>query len=319
MNQTHTLRSAVRLTIAALVASAIGALVLAPHAHAFPGDNGDIVYQRYFKGGSEIFSLDPETGTEDRLTSRKIKSGNSIAAGDPAYSANGRKVVFTNAVKTPGPGARRNNLFLMRADGARPRRLLRSEYHQSAPAFSPDGSTIAFSERGDVWAIAPDGSDKRNLTADLPGGGASPVFSPDGTRIALTSGEGGDGDVFLVDLDGSNPVNLTAGSPDAEYQPAFSPDGTRIAFASDRLDYRGDLFVMDVDGSDVQPVTSNPGVEHYDPAFSPDGSKLVYSSRKNSRGAIDVFMIDVAGGPATAVPGIGGAVAQNPDWGVATP
>ncbi len=35
------------------------ALALPPAAHVVPGANGDIVYDRFFKGGSEIFSIDP--------------------------------------------------------------------------------------------------------------------------------------------------------------------------------------------------------------------------------------------------------------------
>lgn len=297
----------------------LGLLAAPPRADAaFPGDNGDIVYQRFYRGGSEIFSYDPEARTSQRLTSNKIKSGSDIAAGAPAFSANGSKIVFTNAVKRRRTSGRRNNLFVMKADGSRPRRLTRSDAHQSDPGFSPDSSLIAFGEAGDVHVIGVDASGETNLTAGLPGGGAQAVFSPDGTKIALTTSEAGDSDIYLINVDGSDPVNLTAGSADDEYQPAFSPDGSRVAFVSDRLDFHGDLFVMDVDGSDAQAVTSNPGIEHYDPAFSPDGSKLVYTSRLNASSAVDVFTIAIEGGAATRPTGLSG-VAQNPDWGVAAP
>lgn len=299
----------------------ITALALAPGAQSFPGANGDIVYQRYFQGGSEIFALDAGTGRSTHLTSDAIRSGNDIAAGDPAYSPNARRIVFANAVRRRGiPGGRRNNLFVMRADGSHVRRLTRSDSHQGNPAFSPDGSTIVFNQGGDVWAMDANGRNRRNLTAGLPGGGGNPVFSPDGSRIAITSVEGSDADVFLIDPDGSNPVNLTGSGDSGEddYEPAFSPDGARIAFVSERAGYPGDLYTMAVDGTDVQALTSDP-VEDLDPAYSPDGTEIVYTSRRSTRAAIDVFSIPVGGGTGTAVPGIGGAVAQNPDWGVAVP
>lgn len=318
MHSTASPRSvANRSRFAGILLALLILLALVPRANAgYPGENGDIVYQRPYKGGSEIFSVDPDGGAPQRLTSNTIKSGENIAAGLPSYSADGRKIVFINAVKRPGSGARRTNIFVMRSDGSHERRLTRSDAHQTSPRFSPDGSMIAFGQQGDVYLVDADGHGKRNVTAALPGGGYDAVFSPDGGKIALSTGDGGDSDIVVMDVDGSNPVNVTAGSDADDYSPAFSPDGTRIAFASDRTDYHGDLFVMNADGSDVQPVTSNPGVEHFGPSFSPDGTKLVYSSRVNSRGAVGVFTIGVAGGAATKLH-TGGSFAESPDWGVA--
>lgn len=308
-----------RTCLAGILVALTAALALAPQGQAYPGANGEIVYQRLYQRGSEIFSFDPATGTEDRLTSAKIKSGRSISASHPAYSADGRRIVFSNAVRRHGAGGRRSNIFVMRADGSRPRRLTRSDSHQVCPAFSPDGSTIAFFQAGDIWTMDPDGTERRNLTAGLPNGGGCPVFSPDGTKIAYDGYDGDDGDIIVMDADGTDPVNLTPASSFHESQPAFSPDGSRIAFVSYALDFRGDLMIMDADGTNVQPVTTaGTGLEHYDPAFSPDGTQLVYTGRRSSRAAIDVFSVPVSGGAGAPIPGLGG-VAQNPDWGVAVP
>ena len=307
-----------RTLIAAVALTASIATLGATPAAGFPGSNGDIVYQRFYKGGSEIFSIDPAGGEPERLTSKKIKSGDDIAAGSPAYSPDGRRIVFVNAVKRPGPGARRNNLFTMRADGSRPRRLTRSDRHQFAPAFTPDGTGVAYTEGPDIRTIGLDGSGGVNLTSGLPGFASTPAFSPDGSSIAFGYGPG-DSDIWVMGADGSAPTNLTETSEGSDYQPAFSPDGARIAFISTRVDFEGDLYVMDADGSNPQPVhTGPPGVEVRDPAFSPDGTRIVFSSRRSSRAGLDVFSLDLASGVATAVPGIRGT-AHNPDWGVLAP
>lgn len=306
------------IRIAALALTASFLVLLAAPAAGFPGSNGDIVYQRFYKGGSEIFSIDPAGGEPDRLTSKKIKSGDGIAAGSPAYSPNGRRIVFANAVKRPGPGARRNNLFTMRADGSRPRRLTRSDRHQFAPAFTPDGRRVAYTEGPDIRTIGLDGTGGVNLTAALPGFASTPAFSPDGSSIAFGYGSG-DSDIWVMGADGSAPTNLTETSEDSDYQPVFSPDGRRIAFISTRVDFEGDLYLMDADGANPQAIyTAPPGVEVRDPAFSPDGTRIVFSSRRSSRAGLDVFSLDLASGVATAVPGIRGT-AYNPDWGVLTP
>jgi len=264
--------------------------------------------------------VDPATGRDQRLTSNRIKSGRDVAAGSPSFSANGRKIVFVNAMKN-GPGPRRNNLFVMRADGSHVRRLTRSPNHQVGPVFSPDGSKIAFYEAGNIWTIdADDGANRTNLTAGVPNGGGTPSYSPDGSKIAFSGYAGDDPDVFVMNADGTGLVNLTPGLDASESQPVFSPDGTRIAFVGYTPgDYHGGLFVMNADGTDVHAVTARPEVEHYDPAFSPDGTKLVYTSRRSPRAGVDIFTVGVTGGPEVAVPGADGPIPENPDWGVAVP
>ena len=88
---------------------------------------------------------------------------------------------------------RRNKLFVVPADGtAEPRQLTEDEYDSTSPAWSPDGSTIAFaSARGenwdtdlvsDIYLVPADGGEARRLTQGGGGYGA-PVWSPDGKQI----------------------------------------------------------------------------------------------------------------------------------------
>lgn len=79
-----------------------------------------------------------------------------------------------------------------------------------------------FPERGfDVWRMAVDGSDPRNLTADHAGDGAYPAWSPDGRWIAFDSNrEGDDNEIYLMDADGSN-VRRVTWSPRADLAPLW--------------------------------------------------------------------------------------------------
>jgi Tol biopolymer transport system component len=287
-----------------------GGLAIESASASFPGDNGRIVYQRYYRGGSEIFSIRPSTGRSQRLTSPEIQSGNAISAGDPAYSPNGRRVVFLNAADV-GPGARRNNVFLMRFDGGHPRQLTHSTTHLSAPAFTADGSEIAYGKGGDTFVMGLHGENRRNLTAALPGGGVGADFSADGTKVAVTTFDGGDADIVVMNVDGTAPVNVTAASSDDEYSPDFSPDGTQIAFVTNRADSDGDVWVMDDDGATPHPVAAT-SVEDQDPAFSPDGTKIAYTSRRSASAGVGVFVMPSSGGPRTKLPHTG--TSQNPDW-----
>lgn len=149
------------------------------------------------------------------------------------------------------------------------------------PAWSPDGSRIAFASGRagahlDIWVMNANGSSPVNLTplADSTGSGEAgiePSWSPDGERIAYTY----QGDVWVMSDDGGSKTNLThdASLPAAGQMPAWSPDGERIAYV------RGwDVWTMAPDGSDRTRLTSTTGglgTEKH-PDWSPDGLRIVY-------------------------------------------
>lgn len=308
-----------RLTIPIALVALLLAIAIAPTANAsFPGDDGKIAYARYFKHGLEIFSANPRTGRSERLTSKAILDGTTMAAGHPSFGPDGRRIVFTNAVRTEAIGGRRNDVYVMRADGSHVKRITHTEQGEYLPAFTADGSMVSYALAGKTYLVRANGRGERTeLTAALPNGGIGATFSPDGTKVAVTSSEGGDSDVFVMNADGSDPVNVTAASSDDEYSPDFSPDGTRIAFISDRADSYGDLFTMASDGSDVVTVAANDGIETESPSYSPDGERIAFTTRRNDRGAIGVFTVDADGGTPEKLPHAG-AVSKEPSWGVKT-
>ena len=102
------------------------------------------------------------------------------------------------------------------------------------PAISPDGKTIAFSYRGDIWLVDREGGRARFLTTHA-GHERSPVWSPDGKEIAYAGDRNGNYDIFVVSIDGGPSRRVTHHS--AQDIPfSFTPDGKRILFASRRLD-----------------------------------------------------------------------------------
>ena len=102
------------------------------------------------------------------------------------------------------------------------------------PAISPDGKTIAFSYRGDIWLVDRDGGRAQLLTSHA-GHERSPVWSPDGKEIAYAGDRHGNYDIFVVPVDGGSSRRVTHHS--AQDIPfSFTPDGERILFASRRLD-----------------------------------------------------------------------------------
>ena len=127
------------------------------------------------------------------------------------------------------------------------------------PAWSPDGSTVAFSapnadepQNLDLYVVDADGSHRRRVI-DTGFDDFFPVWSPDGTRLAFASeAHGGDEDVFTVNLDGSGLRILTA-NHDGDDAPELWGPNDDILFLSDRPG--GDAvwgYLMKPDGSDVR-------------------------------------------------------------------
>ena len=78
-------------------------------------------------------------------------------------------------------------------------------------AISPDGSTIAFAYKGDIFTVPVTGGEARQITSNS-AFDSRPVWSPDGTRIAFASYRMGSADVFIVDRNGGEPTRLTTHS-----------------------------------------------------------------------------------------------------------
>ena len=97
-------------------------------------------------------------------------------------------------------------------------------------AISPDGKTIAFSYKGDIFSVPVNGGIARQLTTN-PAYDAYPVWSPDGQNIAFSSSREGSLDIYLMSKDGGTPKRLTTNSG-SETPMAFK-DNNHILFTTE--------------------------------------------------------------------------------------
>lgn len=150
------------------------------------------------------------------------------------------------------------------------------------PAWSPDGSRIAFQSYRDgqwrLWTIAPDGQDAQAITSGS-FDDREPHWSPDGTRLAFSSDRGGNYDIWIVDL-ASGGVTRVTDDPANDYFPTWSPDGSEIAFVSERAP-RG-IYAATPEGGE-RLVSERPG-SLGSPSWTPDGREVLYSATADGEG-----------------------------------
>ena len=157
-------------------------------------------------------------------------------------------------------------------------------------SISPDGKTVVFTYKGDLYTVPVSGGNATALTLHE-AHDYMPVWSKDGKTIAFASDRYGNFDIFTIPANGGEAKRVTFHSA-AEYPYDFSADNQRIIFGSARMDLASnrqfptgsmpELYSVSVNGGRPIQLQTTPAE---DVKFSKDGSKMVYHDKKGGENA----------------------------------
>jgi Tol biopolymer transport system component len=196
-----------------------------------------------------------------------------------------------------------SQIYSVEPDGSGLEQLTNAGVNKGA-AYSADGRRLVFERTArrqyDLYTMAADGGDERQLTSTPDRSETWGSFSPsgrrivfDGTRHGCVSYPGCKPAIYVMNADGSHQRRLTRfGYKNGGSEPEFAPNGRRIVFTRSRRRFnRRDgrymthsaIWTMRPDGSHKRAVTRwakghPPGVGQYSPDYSPRGTRIAYES-----------------------------------------
>jgi len=216
-------------------------------------------------------------------------AGGSANAGSQA--SNGRIAYVSDAACRFDPTLKNEDIFSMAPDGSGKADLTHNANPDGAPAWSADGTMLAFTRPGkanndDVWVMTSNGKGQRNVTKTSPDD-ANPDWTPDGSKITYdVSGT----TVFEVSPAGTGMAPLIPGGSEA----SWSSTG-KVVYSATVEPSNSEIFVANADGSGGHNVTNAPGYDDDSAVWSPDGTKIAFVRFYGGAGEIFVMNADGSG------------------------
>jgi len=262
------------------------------------------------------------------LTGMKKLVSNKYRNALPCFSRDGKRIVFASSRKKIENSIVNNNtgIYIVDVDTGEEFQVVKDEFNNYMPFFSPDGNKIVFlSRRRDtnndgminnldnpgIYVIDTDGKNEKCIVSDKYFN-KHPSFSPDGMHVVFTSWRGSNSGIYIMNSNGTDEKQIVTDAYDNTF-PSFSPTGQYIIYTSwrrdtnkdGRIDFRDNsgIYITDVNMKNEKLCVSDRHNNSF-PRFSPDGTRILYlctTRDTNHDGRIDsldnnnIFISDLNG------------------------
>ncbi len=192
-------------------------------------DGSQIAYHSNRDGKSRIYAIDPDGSHETVLTGLDRDNLS------PSWSPDGLWIVTESAESDIGfadpDKPRRNQIWIQKTDGSESRQITDMEAYNGYPAWSPDGTHVAFDSNAagsadndghaDICVVTIGGTGYMNLS-NSSGYNEFADWSPDGEHIAFVTGRDGNNEIYIMRKDGTHQTRITNNTYNDTW-PSWSP------------------------------------------------------------------------------------------------
>jgi TolB protein len=203
------------------------------------------------------------------------------------------RIAYITVIKQQD-GAKHYNLQIADADGFNPQVLLDSKQPLMSPAWSPDGTRVAyvsFEDRNSNIYIQDILTGRRSRIAANEGINSAPAWSPDGSRLAVTLSKDGNPEIYLIHLASQTLQRITFNRA-IDTEPNWNRDGARLAFTSDRGG-TPQIYTVEILSGRTERLTFE-GAYNARPRYAPDGKTMAMIHATG--GAYQIALMDIKGG-----------------------
>lgn len=241
-----------------------------------------IIFMRDTPGGdNEVWMMDID-GSDPRVVA-SVVGGDAIQG---TLSPDGRKLLY---VEHPGGTS---SIVVKDLNTGVTTAVLTDAVNSGnrfAPAWSPDGTQIAYHDDGDrsIHVMNADGTGGATITAGATGSGDhTPAWNQNGTKIAYDKGWWGS--IAVCNPDGSGEVIVLPETTSSYSQPQFLPDGRILAM---RDSASQDMVIVNADGTGETNLTpGTDGSDESSPSVNFHGNKIAFGSTSAGVGQRDCFI-----------------------------
>ena len=260
-------------------------------------DGKRLLYWNHAAGAWDLWAIDVASGARTNLT-RSARDNRS-----PAVSPDGQYVAFHRG----GDG-----VWRMGADGSDPKQLDPRGHRDAAPAWSPSGARLAFTDLQHgaedrarmVMHVLDLKTDDGAVAARRDLGDGEAAFFLDEDHLIATGPFEGAVEVLAIDVRDGSRRRLTRTAARG-HNPVLSPDRRRIVWVE--VGDTAQLTSMATDGSDVCELATMENA-YAPPTVSPDSGFVVYESGPDRR-SLQLYLVPIRGGAVRPLTHEGGSLA----------